>query len=158
MRKARSMALFERWPGGPWLVVSILLVVGAGMTPAHADDLSGANRLLCTAQQATRCTVDGCTMDRPAAWNIPQFIEVDLDGRMVRTTPASGENRSTPIQSLHREDGKIFIQGLEGGRAFSFVIDERTGDLNVAVATPETATAVFGVCTPLPVDRSVEGR
>ena len=158
MRETRSRALFESMSRASWIVVSLLLVVGSGVAPAHADELSGARRLLCTAQQATRCTVDGCTMDRPAAWNIPQFIEVDLDGRMVRTTPASGENRSTPIQSLHREDGKIFIQGLEGGRAFSFVIDERTGDLNVAVATAETATAVFGVCTPLPVDRSVEGR
>jgi len=40
------------------------------------------------------------------------------------------------------------LQGVEGGRAFSFVISEATGSLSVAVATKDGATTVIGACTP----------
>ena len=114
-----------------------------------ADDLTGADKLLCTSVQATRCFAEGdCEIGPPWNWNIPQFIEVDLGQKLLRTTKASGENRVTPIKNLERDSGKIFLQGIEGGRAFSLVIDEATGFLSAAVATDGVATAVFGACTP----------
>jgi hypothetical protein len=67
----------------------------------------------------------------------------------MATTKASGEDRSTPIRTLERENGLIYIQGIEGGRAFSFVISESTGLLSVAVARDGKAVSVFGACTPL---------
>jgi hypothetical protein len=116
----------------------------------QADDVRGAEKLLCAALEATRCTLDGCVTEDPVMWNIPQFIEIDLKNKRLQTTAASGENRATPFTTLVREDGHIYIQGIEGGRAFSFVIHEASGELNAAVAASETATAVFAACTPLP--------
>ncbi|HEY2796488.1 MAG TPA: hypothetical protein VGK26_01250, partial [Thermoanaerobaculia bacterium] len=105
--------------------------------------------LLCTSVQATLCTSDGdCETENPWELNIPQFLELDLKGKMMATTKASGENRSTPIRTLEREDGLIFIQGIEMGRAFSFVISEKTGMLSAAVARDGKAVSVFGACTP----------
>jgi len=134
---------------------AVLLTAALGSTvltrAASADDLGGADRLLCASLTATRCTADGCTTDRPGAWNIPQFIEIDLAKRLLKTTAASGQNRSTPIGTLTRSDGRISIQGMEGGRAFSFVIDEASGELNAAIATATGANVVFAACTPLPV-------
>ncbi|MBW1907597.1 MAG: hypothetical protein JRJ24_20330 [Deltaproteobacteria bacterium] len=115
-----------------------------------ADDVGGADRLLCASLEATRCSLDGCVTEDPVMWNIPQFIEIDLKNKLLQTTAASGESRATPFTTLVREDGHIFIQGIEGGRAFSFVIHEASGELNAAVAASETATAVFAACTPLP--------
>jgi hypothetical protein len=115
-----------------------------------ADDLTGADRLLCTAVQATKCVEDGdCYVDLPWNLNIPQFLEVDVTGKTMRTTAASGENRVTPIMHLIREGGVIVLQGFEKGRAFSFVITEPTGQLAVAVAAEGRAVSVFGACTPL---------
>jgi len=127
-----------------------VLTLAMTLAPAvQADDLSSANRLLCASISATRCTVEGCSTDRPVAWNIPQFIEIDLDRKLLKTTAASGQNRSTPIVTLLREKGQIFIQGIEGGRAFSFVIEEASGELNAAIATADGANVVFAACTPL---------
>ncbi len=133
--------------------LALALVLTGTTPPARADDLTGAGRLLCASLTATRCTSGGCTTGDPAAWNIPRFIEIDLEARVLRTTAASGENRSTPIASLTREAGRIVIQGLERDRAFSFVIDEATGELNAAIATPAGANVVFAACTPLPAER-----
>ena len=129
------------------------IVVGVSLmfAPLMADDVTGSNDLLCSAAQATRCFADGeCKTGPPWKWDIPMFIEIDLDGKKLSTTAASGENRSTPIRSVEREDGLIFVQGIEGGRAFSFVITEETGFLSVGVATEGMAIAVFGGCTPKP--------
>ena len=126
-----------------------LFVCGAGV--ARADDLTSADLLLCTAVQATKCTDDGdCTQDLPWNLNIPQFIQVDLKAKRLSTTKASGENRSTPIEYLKRENGQIVLQGFERGRAFSFVIEEATGMLSAAVAAQGRAVVVFGACTTMP--------
>ena len=130
-----------------------LLLAVAGLAPpakVSADDLTGAQSVLCTPVQVNVCTTDGdCESDAPWELNIPQFLELDFKGKMMSTTKASGENRSTPIKVLERENGLIFIQGIEQGRAFSFVISESTGMLSVAVARDTKVVSVFGACTPL---------
>jgi hypothetical protein len=126
---------------------------------AWADDLTGSTRFLCTSVQATACHEDGeCWIDLPWNINVPQFIEVDLDARRLSTTKASGENRSTPIEHLSRDNGTIVLQGFEMGRAFSFVITEQTGQVTVAVAAEGRAVAVFGACTPMPGAAPSAGR
>ena len=117
----------------------------------HGDDLTGSDRFLCTAVQVTHCTPDGsCQTDLPWQLNVPQFIEVDLVARTLATTQASGENRATKISFVSRENGSIVLQGLENGRAFSFMISEETGMATVAVARESLGVTVFGACTPMP--------
>ena len=107
------------------------------------------------AETASSAFFTASAYETTAPWNlnIPQFIEIDLAGKMLSTTKASGENRSTPIRSLLREDGNIYLQGVEGGRAFSFVITEATGMASIAVAREDVTVSVFGVCTPLPAGK-----
>jgi hypothetical protein len=132
-------------------ILAIALGLAAAALPAAADDLTGQDRLLCTAVEATRCLESGgCTSEAPWNLNIPQFIEVNLKDRILSTTKASGENRMTPIRSLSREDGLIFLQGIEAGRAFSFVIHEESGMASVAVARDGITVSIFGACTPMP--------
>ena len=121
---------------------------------AQADDLKNQNLILCTAVTAMHCHDDGdCVVDVPWNMNIPQFIQVNLTDKKLSTTKASGENRSTAIRNLVREGGQIFLQGIEGGRAFSFVINEESGLMAVGVAADGRVVSVFGACTPLAQER-----
>jgi len=131
------------------VVTALAVVVSLLFTPLLADDVTGSSAILCSAAQATRCFADGeCSTGPPWKWDIPMFIEIDLNAKKLSTTAASGENRSTPIKTIERGDGLIFLQGVEAGRAFSFVITEETGFLSVGVATEGMAVAAFGGCTP----------
>ena len=124
------------------------MLLGCAVSVAVADDLTGAQRFLCAASQATLCSASGeCVSGPPWNWDVPQFIEVDLGQKLLSTTKASGENRTTPIANLQRDDGQIVIQGYQNGRAFSFLIDEKTGFATVAVARQDLAVTVFGACT-----------
>ena len=127
--------------------LSALLLVAAAPA-ALADDLTGSNRFLCSVVTISRCYIDGCMDDTPDGALVPQFVNVDLGAKLLSTTPASGQNRTTPIESLRREGGLIVLQGLQNGRAFSFVIGERSGNASVAIARDEIVLAVSAVCTP----------
>jgi hypothetical protein len=128
---------------------SILAIVMVAPLLA-ADDITGATKLLCTSVQATSCNDDGdCESDLPWNFNVPQFIEIDLTAKRLNTTRASDENRESPIGSVIRADGLLVIQGLEQGRAYSFVINEKSGRLAAAVARDGVTVTVFGACTPL---------
>jgi hypothetical protein len=116
-----------------------------------ADDVRGHDAILCTAVSAMLCGQDGdCIVEQPWMLNIPQFVELNLKDKLLATTKASGENRSTPLRTIQHEDGLLILQGAEQGRAFSFVITEETGMLSVAVAREGKTVTVFGACTPTP--------
>jgi len=129
------------------LILTLTLVAPA----SWADNLKGLDRFLCSAGNVTVCDEDGdCETGPPYLYNIPMFVEIDLAQKRLSTTRGSGENRTTDIKTLRREDGGIVLQGYEKGRAFSFVIDEQTGMLSASVAGNGFSVAVFGACTALP--------
>jgi hypothetical protein len=126
-------------------------IVLALSAPVLADDLTGKNTFLCSGVAATRCIDDGeCTSAPLWTFNLPHFVIIDLKANMLSTTEASGENRTTPIKHIERQEGAIYLQGLQNGRAFSFVIVEETGFLSVAIAADGMTLSVFGACTPTP--------
>jgi hypothetical protein len=131
------------------IALTMMIALAVWVGAASADDLAGSDRFLCTPIQATLCVEDGeCAVEIPWNVNIPQFIEVDLEAKRLATTEASGENRQTPIEHLRRVDGNIVFHGFEMGRAFSWVIDEASGRVTVAIATDGISVAIFGACTP----------
>jgi hypothetical protein len=132
---------------------ALAVALAFAASPARADDLTGVNRFLCASVQATRCTEQDCLVAAPWEWNIPEFIQVDLDSKTLSTTKASGSFRKTPIKHIERDNGLIFLQGVEGGRAFSFVITQQTGFASVAVAREGITLGVFATCTPLSAPR-----
>src|SRR5262245_34479911 len=105
--------------------LGISLALAIAVSPdAKADNLKGSDSILCAAATASVCTPDGdCLTAAPWNWNIPGFVEIDLKGKIMRTTQASGENRSTPIRTMERANGMILLQGMELQRAFSFQIN-----------------------------------
>ena len=128
-----------------------ILVIGLSVTALPADELAGVSSFVCATSAVTVCPQDEeCTTMAPWKLNIPQFIVFDLDKKTLSTTVASGENRVSPIEHLERENGEILVQGVELGRAFSFVIDEASGVMSAAVASAGRGVVGFGACTPHP--------
>jgi hypothetical protein len=97
----------------------------------------------------TRCEAfQGCDSGPPSLWNMPPSIQVDLAKKTLSTPPTSGQQRSSPFTHLARDNGRIFIQGMENGRVFSLVIAEDTGLASMALALDGTTISLFGACTP----------
>ncbi len=127
----------------------LALLLAANATPAMGDSLTGSSRFTCSALESSVCSPEGeCASGLPWDLNVPQFLLVDLERNTLSTTEASGEQRSTPILQQTREDGHLFLQGVEQGRAYSLVLKEDSGHATVAIALDGLTIGVFGACTP----------
>ena len=114
----------------------------------QADNLSGVDEMICAAAQVQICIEnDTCYSATPAELGVPDFVVIDTRKKTISTTKSSYQNRSTSFNSVIKSDGLIYLQGTEGGRAFSFVIDEATGRMTVAVSRDGLSVSVFGACT-----------
>ncbi len=128
------------------LVFTLVAMLGGGLV--QADNLDGVSRMLCAAAQVQICIEnDICYTSSSYELDIPDFVIIDTDKKTISTTKSSQLNRSTAFTSYLKSDGAMFLQGVESGRAFGFVIDIATGRLTVAVARDGFAVNVFGVCT-----------
>ena len=115
---------------------------------AIAENLEGTDELLCAAGNAQICFENGeCFPVAPWELGIPDFVVIDTKAKSISTTKASGENRTSPFSSVDRSDGLIHLQGREGHRVFSFVIEEASGHMTAAIVRDGFSVTVFGVCT-----------
>ena len=118
---------------------------------ASADDVTGSDSLLCYALSAARCELEEttCSVKEPWVLNLPDFLKLDLDAKRATTTEASGELRETDIRTVERSNGTILLQGVQGERAFSWLITEATGEGTLTVSALGAGLTVFTVCTPI---------
>ena len=134
---------------GTVLASACLLASGVAL----ADNLQGADRLLCAPVQVTICVEDAeCYHAHASELGVPDFVIVDLKNKKMQTTKASQESRTTAFTTVTRGSGAIYLQGIDSGRAFSFVINEATGSLTVAVSRDGATVTAFGACTNAKVE------
>ena len=128
------------------LAIAIAGVLFGGLV--QADNLEGVNEMVCAPVQVQICIEnDTCYSATPAELGVPDFVIIDTRKKTISTTKSSAQNRSSPFTSVSKNDGLIYLQGIEGERAFSFVIDEASGRMTVAVARDGISVIVFGACT-----------
>jgi hypothetical protein len=64
-------------------------------------------------------------------------------------TSTGVESRQAAIQRLEHADGRLMLQGGQGGRGWSMVIGEETGKMSASVVDADVGFVIFGACTPL---------
>jgi len=136
---------------------TILLILLAGLSlptvtgASAADQPVGPAGMLCSTTIAVACRADGECESGPAwIWNIPDFIEVDLEAGTLTTAAENPRHRTTPIDVVRRDDGLLLLQGLENRRVFSIVVAEDVGSLTSAIILEDLVVTVFGSCTSMP--------
>ena len=128
------------------LAIAVAGMVIGGLV--QADSLEDVDRMVCAAAQVQICIEsDTCYSATAAELDVPEFVVIDIRKKVISTTRASNLNRATTFNSVEKSDGLIYLQGIEGGRAFSFVIDEASGRMTVSIARDGIAVSVFGACT-----------
>ena len=128
-----------------------LLIACSGLAVfgvAAAENVTDVTRMICASGQAQICLETGdCYAATPWELSVPDFVIIDTKKGTISTTKVSGLNRSTEFTKSECKDGLIQLQGVEGGRAFSFVIHEATGRMTAAIARDGLSVTVFGACT-----------
>jgi hypothetical protein len=131
---------------GMLLAASILCLVSS--TAGAAGKHDGSAPLLCVPIGVTECGAEGeCKRGTAESVNLPQFIRVDLKAMTIRSEE---QKRDSPIKTVEHMNGKLILQGTQGERGWTMLIDEDTGQLSATVIANGEGFVVFGACTVLP--------
>jgi hypothetical protein len=115
--------------------------------PAAAAGLDGHEPLTCETSETFDCAPnDECIKDSPEAVNLPRLIRLDFAGKRAFTKSASGEQRTAEIASQHVDGGKLILQGVQEGNAWSMAVSQETGIMSLTISGDQAAIVAFGVC------------
>jgi len=132
------------------------LVLGLGMTTtlvsggASAAGFDGTANLVCAAIDVVGC-VDGsgCVEGQARTFELPGFMFVDFEKKLIRATGESGHKEVSPIKNFEQTEKQIILQGVENHRGWSAAIDRQSGRMTVTSAGSDVSFMIFGACTAL---------
>ena len=131
----------------------IYLILAALMLPSPlmAAGLDSSKTLLCATIDAIECggLSAECYTGTAETVNLAQFVKVDLKEKKIEAVRQGGKSLSSTIMNHKRQNGKLILQGIEGGRGWSLVIVEETGKMSATIAGDQVGFVVFGNCTTL---------
>jgi hypothetical protein len=132
-----------------WMVLGLLYIVMMTQT-AVAEDFDGSKPLLCSVIETFECGPGGeCQRGTAESIDIPQFLKISFNEKIISSTPESGQVRTTKIKAMERVDGKLILQGVQNGKAWSMIIKETTGKVSLSGSDDQVGFIVFGACTAL---------
>lgn len=116
---------------------------------ASAADYDGSKALRCAGTDLVSCDGAGqCERTTAAILDLPGFVTIDFDKKLIFGKLDNGEARKTPIERMEADEFGTMIQGGEYGKAWSIVIQPDTGHFSAAIAGENGAIAILGVCEP----------
>jgi len=133
------------------IIVVILALLLINCLPAQvlAGDFDGSKPLLCAVIETIECSPDRkCLRGEAENIDMPQFLKINFKEKAISGTREDGEVRTTKIKNTERIDGKLILQGIQNGKAWTMVIAEATGKATITASDDQVGFVVFGACTP----------
>ncbi len=144
MRNIRSLLIICGITGMALLTIAL--------HQAWAADFDGSAPVLCAFTSSIDCDSDnGCGGTTTESLDLPSFFKIDFKGNTISGVGPTDESRvhkTTPITVLQRMNGTLILQGVQL-RAWSMVINEKTGRMTLTASDDDEAFVLFGVCTEL---------
>ncbi len=132
----------------PALIMILLCII---ILPASsiAGDFDGSKPLICSTMEAIQC-IPGelCNRVKPEDINFPLFLKVNFKDKTISGLRKDGELLSTNIKTMERENGNLIMQGIQNGKAWSMIITEATGKMDLTVSGDQIGFIVFGASIP----------
>ena len=127
---------------------ALALCLSIASLPAAADGFDGSQPLICATNEAFECgPADQCLKGTADGMNVPQFIWLDFEQKMVRAKRPDGEERTSDIQGLTQNAGTLILHGVQDGLGWSMAITQAGGKMTLTAAGEQVAFVVFGACT-----------
>lgn len=126
--------------------------VAAVMIPygAYAGELDGSSNVVCATTDVVGC-VDGpgCLQGHARTFELPEFMFIDFQQKVVRATRESGHKEVSPIKNLEQTGTQLILQGVENGHGWTISIDQKNGRMTTIASGQDLGFIIFGACTAL---------
>lgn len=129
--------------------LALLAWLPAGAARA-AGPFDGSKPVICSTDDTVACLDEGgCSAGDAADVNLPSLVRVDFAKKLITGLSGERAGETTPLETMRHNEGHLVVQGGQGGRGFTLLLDESTGDLTVGVVGSGTVFVVYGACAVL---------
>ena len=119
-----------------------------------AGDFDGSKPFICVIIETSACAPDEeCERGTAQSINLPQILNFNFKEKTISGVLKSGEMVSTRIENIMHDDGKLLLQGVDDGKAWSMAITEESGNITLTASGDQEGFIAFGVCIPDPVKK-----
>ena len=138
------MSQWSRWAGRGLLIGLGAIAPGV----AGTAELDGSAPILCAVMGITECDRWGmCEAVDGSSMGVPPFLRVNVGGKTLEAIDGSGRKAAIHSSMVVKERARLLVHGGEAGRAWSAVIDQRTGEMTAAVTDHDGGFLIAGACT-----------
>ena len=129
-------------------LIGIALIALTFLMPYHLPAAeSDTSSLLCSVINAAEFSLEeGCFEGTAASFDLPQFIRLDLKNNIISEVGESTKKRTSKIINLKRIDTRLILQGIENGRSWSVLVEEKTAQMSATVSDEGIGFVVLGYC------------
>lgn len=125
-----------------------LLLLCVTAPPARAATFDGSRELLCAFMDTVECTEEGeCIKGDADDVVMPDFVRINFEKQEIKLLDQERRGEATKIQRIEKPEGRVILQGIEGGRGWSLNLSQETGNIVMTVAGDGSGFVVFGECT-----------
>jgi hypothetical protein len=128
--------------------VALTMVVAPG---ASAGKYDGSANLVCSTVGVVACTTraSSCIRAHTSDFDLPDFLFVDLENKVVRATEDNVQTETSPIKSSERSEHQLLLQGFENDQGWTLAIARDDGQMTLTSTGPDVSFMIFGACTTL---------
>jgi len=129
-----------------------------GLSATAAADFDGSKPMLCSAVSVIECVPGGvCAQVQTVEIGAPDFFRIDVRKKTITGTANGAERPPNKIESSTVLGNSLFLQGSASGLeqmpedslAWSFSVNQDTGDVVMTASGDEVAFVIFGSCIAL---------
>ncbi len=134
----------------PLIVMTTIMALAGVVNDAVAEGLDGKAPLVCATSETFDCAAARqCVADAPEGVNIPRLIRIDFAAKKAYTKGLNGPERVSEIGVQQIHEGRLILQGVQGGYGWSVAISQATGAMSLTIADDGVGAVVFGTCMAL---------
>jgi len=129
------------------IFAAIFLTLAGMASRAPAQTIDGKAPLVCAVNETYDCAPNRqCIADSPEAVNIPRLIRFDFSAKKGFSRQTNGDERASPISAIQIHEGKLILQGVEGGYVWSMAVSQTSGAMSLTISDDAVGVVVFGIC------------
>jgi hypothetical protein len=114
-----------------------------------AAALDGSVLLLCAVTGTVSCDAQRHCIEGPAeAVNLPIFLKIDAQNKVAQSVRFGGEQRTSEILSMHKEDGSLVLLSVDHGAGWNTTVGTADAKLTLSVSGAGIGYIAFGACIP----------
>lgn len=117
---------------------------------ASLAGIDGETNLVCATVDVIGCVNGpGCMEGHARDFDLPNFIFIDMDNKLVRATKESGHDQVSPVKNFEKTKSQLILQGVENHRGWNATIDRGNGDMTLTSSGKNVSFMIFGACTKI---------